>query len=137
MSMKSHGGNRQRGTASVEFSLVAAIFMLLIMGIIEGGRVVFAWNAAAEATRAGARMASISTMGSPKVEEAMRKVLADLKSSQIDVQYLPSGCNPDDCEWIRVSIEGYAIKPVAVPVSLFPVPSARTTVKRESLGIVL
>jgi Flp pilus assembly protein TadG len=128
---------RETGAATIEFALVASIFFMLAGGIVELGRVVYAWNAAAEATRAGARMASISPIDSPKVEESMRKVIAGLQSSQVQVDYLPAGCDPNNCERVRVSIVDYWIAPLVIPVPMLPVPSASTTVPRESLGIVL
>jgi Flp pilus assembly protein TadG len=127
--------HRQAGTAAVEFSLTILIFFVLVMGIFEFGRVVFAWNAAAEATRAGARVASVSTMYSENIGEAMRTVIADLKDSQIAVNYLPAGCNPDNCEAITVSVLDYAVSPLMVPVPVLPVPTSTTTVQRESLGV--
>jgi Flp pilus assembly protein TadG len=42
----------------VEFALVLPIFMLLLFGIIDGGRVVYANNELAQATRIVARVAS-------------------------------------------------------------------------------
>ena len=126
----------QRGTASVEFSLTVLVFFVLMMGILEFGRVVFAWNAVAEATRAGARIASLSTIGSPKIADSMRKVLTDLLDSHIAVGYLPVGCNPDNCEVVNVSIVGYAISPLMIPVAAIPVPTSSTTVQRESLGVI-
>jgi Flp pilus assembly protein TadG len=128
---------RQMGGASIEFALTAVIFFMLAGGIVELGRVIYAWNAAAEATRAGARMASISSIGSPEVETSMRKVIAGLQSSQVQVEYLPDGCSANDCERVRVSIVDYWITPLVIPAAMLPVPSASTTVPRESLGIVL
>ena len=49
---------RSRGQGLVEFSLVLPIFMLLLFGIVDGGRMVFANNQMAQATRAVARVAS-------------------------------------------------------------------------------
>jgi Flp pilus assembly protein TadG len=127
---------RQAGTTAIEFSLTILIFFVLVMGIFEFGRVVFAWNAAAEATRAGARVASVSAMYSANIGAAMRRVIADLKDSQIAVDYLPAGCDPDNCEAITVTVLGYAVSPLMVPVPPLPVPISTTTVQRESLGVI-
>ena len=126
----------QGGTAAVEFSLTITIFFVLVMGIFEFGRVVYAWNAAAEATRAGARAASVSAMHSANIAAQMRRVIADLKDSQITVDYQPAGCDPDNCEAITVSVLGYAISPLMMPVPVLPVPISTTTVQRESLGVI-
>jgi Flp pilus assembly protein TadG len=47
-----------RGQGTVEFALVLPIFMLLVFAIIDGGRVVYANNELAQATRVVARVAS-------------------------------------------------------------------------------
>ncbi|HEX5825766.1 MAG TPA: TadE/TadG family type IV pilus assembly protein [Candidatus Limnocylindrales bacterium] len=47
-----------RGQSLVEFALVLPIFMLMIFGIIDGGRMVFANNDMAQSTRNVARVAS-------------------------------------------------------------------------------
>jgi len=48
------------GQALVEFTLVAPIFILLLFGIIEGGRFVFYYETLANATREGARFAIVN-----------------------------------------------------------------------------
>jgi Flp pilus assembly protein TadG len=50
--------DRGRGQSLVEFALVLPIFMLIVFGIVDGGRVVFANNDMAQATRNVARVAS-------------------------------------------------------------------------------
>jgi Flp pilus assembly protein TadG len=52
------GRNERRGQSLVEFALVLPIFMLIVFGIIDGGRVVFANNDMAQSTRNVARVAS-------------------------------------------------------------------------------
>ena len=41
---------RQLGAAIVEFAIVAVVFLTLLLGIMDFGRMLFTWNAAAEAT---------------------------------------------------------------------------------------
>jgi Flp pilus assembly protein TadG len=50
--------NGRHGQSLVEFALVLPIFMLLMFGIIDGGRLVFANNDMAQSTRNVARVAS-------------------------------------------------------------------------------
>ena len=45
---------RQFGAAIVEFAIVAVVFLTLLLGIMDFGRMLFTWNAAAR-RRAGAR----------------------------------------------------------------------------------
>jgi len=48
------------GTTSVEFTLVALVFFLIFFGIIDIGRMMYAWNGAAKATHWGTRFAIVS-----------------------------------------------------------------------------
>ena len=127
---------RQVGAAMVEFALTVILFSLVVSGILELGRIAYVWNATAEATRAGARAASVSSINSPKIGEAMRAVLPDLTDSQFTVQYSPAGCTADNCEVITVSINSYAITPLLMPGAEIPVPASTTTLQRESLGLI-
>lgn len=54
----SHRGGKQ-GQALVEFSLVFPLMLLLIFGLIDLGRLVYANNALSEAAREGARYGSV------------------------------------------------------------------------------
>lgn len=48
---------RSRGQGLVEFALVAPVFFLLIAGVIEGGRLVYAYNAVNHAAQEAGRLA--------------------------------------------------------------------------------
>jgi TadE-like protein len=50
--------NSERGTATVEFALTAAFFLMMIMAIVSGGHLFFTHNAMVESTRRGARYAA-------------------------------------------------------------------------------
>lgn len=51
-----------RGAAAVEFAMVVALFLWIMFGIIDFGRLFFDWNKAAKATELGVRMAIVSDM---------------------------------------------------------------------------
>ncbi|MFH7325985.1 TadE/TadG family type IV pilus assembly protein [Desulfurivibrio sp. C05AmB] len=51
----------ERGATMVEFAIVIVVFMVLVMGGFEFGRMIFEWGRVVEATRAGVRMAVVST----------------------------------------------------------------------------
>jgi hypothetical protein len=61
----------QRGVAAVEFALVALLFFMLLLGVIEFGRVIFLWNAVQEVTRRAARDATVANFSDA---DAMDKV---------------------------------------------------------------
>lgn len=127
---------QQAGVTTVEFALTALVFFLIVSAIVELGHIAYVWHATAEATRAGARTASVSAMNSPQIGAAMRSILPDLTDSQITVEYLPSGCDSDDCELIKVSINSYTVTPLVMPGAEIPMPSATTTLQRESMGLI-
>lgn len=49
------------GASAVELALVAPIFLLLVLGVIDLGILMWQWNSAAKATHWGARTAVVST----------------------------------------------------------------------------
>ncbi len=50
----------ERGQTLVEFAVVALAFLLMMVGILDLGRAVYAYNAIANAAREGARCAIVS-----------------------------------------------------------------------------
>lgn len=50
----------ERGISSVEFALVSAVFFLFVFGVIDFGRAMWEWNAAAKATQRGVRYAVVN-----------------------------------------------------------------------------
>jgi Flp pilus assembly protein TadG len=129
---------RQRGVAAVEFAVVAALLLSLIIGIMEFGRLLFYWNTAAEATRLGARMAVVCDKDDSDIKQRMRDMLTILPEDKITIDYQPAGCNIDTCRMITVSIEpGVSVTTVMpfVPLTL-SLPSFSTTLPRESMDSV-
>jgi hypothetical protein len=53
-------GRDQRGTATVEFTIVALLFLLLTFGLVEFGNMFWQYNSAAKAAHLGARLAAVS-----------------------------------------------------------------------------
>lgn len=53
-------GRREGGNATVEFALVAGLFLILLLGVIDFTRALWAWNRLTQATRIGARYAAVS-----------------------------------------------------------------------------
>jgi Flp pilus assembly protein TadG len=52
---------RARGVASVEFALVMTVLVPLVLGAVEFGRAVAAWDTLARSTRAAARYLAVGT----------------------------------------------------------------------------
>ena len=62
----------------VEFAIVAVVFFMLLLGIMDFGRMLFQWNAAAEATRWGARVAVVCDHDSNQIRGLMKRMLPEL-----------------------------------------------------------
>lgn len=130
--------------AIVEFALVALlIFFPLLLGIMEFGRWLFTLNAAAEATRVGARLAVVCSNSAAdigKIKERMRFFVGGVTNAQISITYLPiDGCDTDwsagatnRCESVTVQLNGATFTPLipyfGVPL---PIPPFTTTLPRE------
>lgn len=128
------GGARARGAATVEFALVLIPFLLLLLGAIEMGRVLFTFNSAVEATRRGARTAVVSAIDSGAILTEMKTILPDLSNATVQVNYLPAGCASADCAYVEVGLQGYTVTPLLWPMSPITLPAFTTTLPAESLG---
>jgi Flp pilus assembly protein TadG len=51
---------RDRGQSLVEFALVLPIFLLMLMGIVDAGRLIYTYNTVSNAARDGARVAIVN-----------------------------------------------------------------------------
>lgn len=127
---------RQAGVAAVEFALVASVFFVLLIGIMEMGRVMFYWNTATELTRMGARMAVVCDPGSKSmIASKLTNFYPLIPQDKVQVDYLPSGCTVDSCQEVVVSV--LAGVPVVTMIPFIPLdlslPEFRTTLPRESL----
>ena len=76
--------NTRRGAAVVEFALIAPIFILLVFGMIEFGRMVMVQQVLTNASREGARLAVLDGTTTSDVTTAVGNYLtnAAINSSQ-------------------------------------------------------
>lgn len=79
---------KQNGAAAVEFALIATAFFMLLLGVVEIGRVLFTWNAAAEAARYGARVAVVCNMNDDAIRDRMRRIMPNLADANVDIKYM-------------------------------------------------
>jgi Flp pilus assembly protein TadG len=79
--LPSVAANDRRGTATVEFAVIAPIFLLLVLGTWEMGTAVRASNNLTAAVREGGRLASMDFTGSLAVNQtANQKVEQDIRA---------------------------------------------------------
>jgi Flp pilus assembly protein TadG len=135
----------QTGATMVEFAIVAVLFFSLLLGIMDFGRLLFTWNAAAEATRWGARIAVVCDKATPdQVRTRMKKILPQLTNGNIVITYydpvgtVDNSCNMDTCKAVEVSLSGFTFDPISpfMPFALTTVPDFRTYLLRESMEAV-
>jgi Flp pilus assembly protein TadG len=124
----------------VEFAIVSGLFFVVLLGTIEMGRLLWTWNAAAEATRLGARMAVVCDVNDPHIIARMRQRLPALAVGNITLQYIPAGCNAQTCQSVRVALTGYTHQPI-IPMPLIggtnlsiPIPPFQTTLPKEYMN---
>jgi len=155
----------QQGLATVEFAIVGALLMLIMLAVIEFGRLVFVWNTATEATRRGVRVAVVCPVNDPAISNITvfnddttsgpSALLPGLSTANIQVDYLDAGGNPlactacncdDTCgdppfvsiKYVQVSINNYQhslLLPPPFNLTL-TLPAFESTLPRESLGVV-
>ncbi len=91
----------QQGHTTVEFALVGAVFLVLLFGVFEIGRIIFLWNTLTEATRRGARTAVTCPVEHPAIksnalfnkEVNNNSILAGMSSDDFKLEYLDSSGN--------------------------------------------
>jgi hypothetical protein len=59
--------NKQKGQGLVEFALILPVFLLLLLGIIEAARIIWAYMTVQTAVREAARYAPAPYAASPEV----------------------------------------------------------------------
>jgi Flp pilus assembly protein TadG len=103
----------EKGAAAVEFALVVPILLLLLLGIVEFGRIYNAQMQLTAASRDGARVMSINGIPSQAVADAKAATIAsagalhpDISSDQIAVSVSPSStgvCAPGSTATVTVT----------------------------------
>jgi len=156
---------KQQGVATVEFAIIGALLMLLLLGVIEFARLVFVWNTGTEATRRGARVAAVCPVNDPAIRNITvfnddatsgpSALITGLSSADVQVEYLDAGGNPLDCtycncddtcgdasfvsiKYVQVGINNYQhtlLLPPPFNVTI-TMPPFESTLPRESLGVV-
>ncbi len=141
----------ERGAALVEFAIVASIFLTVMFGILEFGRLFWTHNALKDAVRRGARYAivrkedaaSITAVknmvvyGDPNANPATATpVVSGLTSSNVNVEYKNFNGILLSAQ-ATVSITNYKFQ-FAVPLlgTTVNMPGYRTTLPGESAGFV-
>lgn len=143
---------KEHGIATVELAIVSTFFFWLLLAVIEVGRVMYTMNALNEATRLGARAASVCQVQHDDIRNVAifngGGLLGGLESSNININYLDaSGAVIADptpsnefgflqIRFVQVSIAGFDYELMIPGIGSISLPTFSTTLPRESLGIV-
>ena len=107
-----------RGAAAVEFALVLPILVVLVFGIVDFGRALFAYNYLTSAVREGGRFAAVQNSASAQaaVQTRMVDYLAQLNTLALPavpaakITSVPDNlANP---RYITVTITDYELAPI-------------------------
>lgn len=150
--------HKQKGAETVEFAMIALLLFALLFAIIEFSRALFVWNALAEATRRGARMAAVCPYQSTIPAKVAifdvingslgsSPIIGGLTTGMVKVHYFDNNhveildtTKQSEIKFTEVSITGYQhqfIIPLFDVVQPFPMNEAfKTTLPTESLGAV-
>ncbi len=115
-----------RGTAFVEFGLLAPVFFIVTIGILDFGRMVWLSNSVEHAATEGARYAAIRGVGKPtvattqEIEDFARAQVTLIPTNEmtVNVSWTPTGNNNpgstvtvqvtyDDFEYLLVGFLGF------------------------------
>lgn len=110
---------REHGATTVEFALVFLMFLMFLLGVLDFSRMLYTWQGANEATRAGARYAVVCAApgDNSRVLAKMQGVMPQIAS--INVAWEPAGCNSSSCEAVTVSVTGMSFRWISpIPDSL-------------------
>ena len=156
MSSKIFPGTRvnERGGSLIEFTVVATVFFLMLVGIVAAGNLYYTHNALVEATRRGARYAvmhpvnsttdvqNVVVYGTTTPATGQRSLIYNLQTTHVTVCYSGATACPGQTMnvaqgTVTVSITGYTF-PFVLPTSTTSVtmPPYRTTLSGESAGFI-
>ena len=87
MILRRHGGSR-RGQTLVEFALILPIFLLLLVGIFDFGRAIYAYNTVSNAAREGGRLAiTDQTLADIQAHAAQHAASLQVADTDVYVDY--------------------------------------------------
>jgi Flp pilus assembly protein TadG len=135
--------NKERGGTLVEFSIAATVFLTVMFGVIEFGRVLWTHNALTDAARRGARYAVVhKAIDIDDVKKIVvygdtsgtTPVVENLTTDNVQVNY--SGFTLDGGT-VQVTITDYEFRFVIPIVSTkIQMPNYSTTLTGESAGLL-
>jgi Flp pilus assembly protein TadG len=110
------GARPDRGAAAVEFALMLPMLLLLVFGLIDFGRALYAQITLTQAAREGARLAAL---GQSSVVSRTQAAAPDLTPVAVSVTTCPVGAGSGVNAVVQVSYTYTFITPVSAIAGLF------------------
>ncbi len=147
--VKSGGHRHEQGGTLIEFTVVAASFLMMLVGIVSAGHLFYTHNALVEATRRGARYAVLHANGSTAAvknvvvygtdtpAQGATSLIYNLDPNvNVTVTYPGAGINVASGS-VTVTISNYAY-PFIIPTrtTSITMPPYRTTLSGECAGFI-
>ncbi|MDI3317463.1 MAG: TadE/TadG family type IV pilus assembly protein [Bacillota bacterium] len=131
------GGGGERGQATVEFTLVLALLVVLLVAIVDFGAVLNAQLVVAEAARTGGRRAAIDGGASPGAYQVVREQLeaGGLDPARARIEIWPRHATYGTLVHVRVETERQLHHPLTRIAGRGSLPLKSETISRsERLG---
>lgn len=122
---------KRRGASAVEFAVVAPVFFLVVLGIIEFGRMIMVQQVITNAAREGARIAVLDSATTARVNARVNDYLASANLSGASITITPNpptNAGFDEAVTVRVDVPFAAVSALSRPFL-----SAGTTLTAQSI----
>jgi Flp pilus assembly protein TadG len=140
---------RQRGLTSVEFAICGSVFLILLFGCIEMGRLFFTWNSLNEMTRRAAKLAAVCPVGSiasvRNTASFNGGLISNMGAADLEIRYLDDAgeevgdpaTNIAQITFVQARISDSYQFQLLIPFlnRIIDPPDFNSTVPSESLGI--
>ncbi len=130
--MKKNYQYRNKGQSLVEFALILPIFLILVMGIFDMGRVVYYYSAIHNAAREGARYGAVQQCDFAGIQNRARHLAAGLEDGLV----IPDPLIEEQLNVpinIIVSVE-YTFEPVTPLVGVFLGSDGSITLRSKAIS---
>jgi len=94
---------KERGQSLVEFTLLAPIFIVMLLGVVEFSQLWMTMNLLTGAAREGARVAAVTAPDAGAVQNAVNQVLAPANIQNANVSISGPGGNSQVTVTVRIS----------------------------------
>ena len=142
--------NRQRGLTTVELSIVASAFFLILMGGLEVSRLLFTWNTLDAVVQRAARLATVCPRNHSSIAPiamfggvgATDGVLPSLTAANIEISYFDEDFDPattyETTRYVQASIVNFdiSLNIPFIPDTTLTSPNFTALLPAESLGFI-